>query len=223
MATVGSWAPVTEAAVGFGGDEQVEVRSALGGVPTRLAALAAIVVLLPLLLLIAVAVSVSSPGPVLFRQQRVGRNGRLFTILKFRTMCADAEARLDDLLPLNEHDGVLFKLRCDPRITAVGHVLRRMSLDELPQLWNIVRGEMAFVGPRPALPDEVARYDPGTRARLLVKPGLTGLWQVSGRSLLSWEDSVRLDLHYVFHRSLWLNASIVLRTLSAVLTGRGAF
>ena len=223
MTTVGAWGPGTEAAVGAGEGVQLDVRRVAGEVFTRLAAVVAILAVLPLLVLIAVAVAVSSPGPVLFRQRRVGRDGRAFTIVKFRTMCVDAEARLEELRAFNEHDGVLFKLRRDPRVTSVGRVLRRLSMDELPQLWNVLRGDMAFVGPRPALPDEVAQYDAVTRRRLLVKPGLTGLWQVSGRSLLSWEESVNLDLHYVFHRSVWLNASIVLRTLTAVLTGRGAF
>ena len=192
-------------------------------VASRALALVAIVIVLPVVLAIALAVKATSPGPVLFKQTRVGLAGRTFTLWKFRTMRYDAEEVLPVILDLNEHDGVLFKIRRDPRITAVGRLLRRFSLDELPQLWNVVRGEMALVGPRPALPREVARYDSVTARRLQVKPGLTGLWQVSGRSELSWRDSVRLDLHYVENWSPRLEASIVLRTVTAVLTGRGAW
>jgi lipopolysaccharide/colanic/teichoic acid biosynthesis glycosyltransferase len=189
----------------------------------RLLALVALLVLLPLFVAIAIAVRVDSPGPILFRQVRVGRNGREFVIFKFRTMREDAEDVLRTILHLNEHDGVLFKIRNDPRVSDVGRWLRRFSLDELPQLWNVVRGEMALVGPRPPLPREVAEYDRRTRRRLDVKPGLTGIWQVSGRSDLPWEEAIRLDLDYVERRSVALDLTILARTVGAVLSGRGAY
>ena len=189
----------------------------------RVVALLALLLLLPTLLLVALAIRLDSPGPVLFRQVRVGRNGREFVIYKFRTMRADAESRLHEIRHLNEHDGVLFKIRNDPRVSGVGRWLRRFSLDELPQLWNVARGDMALVGPRPPLPREVAAYDARTRRRLDVKPGLTGIWQVSGRADLPWAEAVRLDLAYVEERSLGLDLRILGRTVGAVLTGRGAY
>lgn len=188
-----------------------------------MAALAGIAVLSPLLLLIAVLIKMSGEGPVLFRQTRVGRGGREFTVLKFRTMVADAEARRMELLAANDNDGVLFKIRHDPRVTRVGRRLRRYSLDELPQLFNVLRGEMSLVGPRPPLPSEVAQYGGDVYRRLVVKPGLTGLWQVSGRSDLSWEESVRLDLRYVDNWSLALDLQIMWKTWSAVFRGSGAY
>ena len=193
-------------------------------VAERVIAALLLALLAPLLIAVAVLVRVDSPGPSVFQQCRVGRHGREFTMYKFRTMTCDAEIRRVDLDDLNESVGeVLFKVREDPRITRVGRLLRRYSLDEVPQLLNVVRGQMALVGPRPALPQEVARYDADPRRRLAVKPGLTGLWQVSGRSDLSWEDTVRLDLHYVDNWSVALDASIVLRTARAVLGHRGAY
>jgi lipopolysaccharide/colanic/teichoic acid biosynthesis glycosyltransferase len=189
----------------------------------RLVALLFLVVLLPFLVGIALAVLIDSRGPVLFRQVRVGRDGREFVILKFRTMRTDAESVLGELFHLNETDGLLFKMRNDPRISRVGHWLRRFSLDELPQLWNVARGDMALVGPRPPLPKEVDQYDARIRRRLDVKPGLTGLWQVSGRSDLPWNESIRLDLQYVEHRSVGFDLQILARTVGAVLTGRGAY
>jgi len=188
----------------------------------RLLALVALVVLLPVLVAIGLVVRFSSRGPALFRQVRVGLGGRHFRIWKFRTMSADAEARLGDVLHLNEHDGVLFKIRDDPRVTRVGRFLRRWSLDELPQLWNIVRGDMSIVGPRPPLPGEVERYDQHVRRRLLVKPGLTGLWQVGGRAGVSWEEAVRLDLYYVENWSLSMDAMIIAKTVTTVLRRHGA-
>jgi|SRR5579884_754366 len=182
-----------------------------------------LVILSPFLLLIALAIKLDSRGPVLFRQTRVGRHGRQFTVVKFRSMVTDAEAVLHEVIDLNEHDGPLFKLRKDPRVTPVGRRLRRSSLDELPQLWNVLRGQMSFVGPRPPLPSEVENYEPAMRRRLLVKPGLTGLWQVSGRADLSWEETVRLDLHYVDNWCPSLDLTIIAKTLSAVLHGRGAY
>ncbi|MCU1693589.1 MAG: wcaJ [Frankiales bacterium] len=199
------------------------VRQLVKGVLDRTASLLALVVLSPLLLAVAVAVRSTSPGPVVFKQERVGRGGKTFCLWKFRSMVQDAEARRDGLAGANEHDGVLFKIREDPRVTRVGRFLRRTSIDELPQLVNVLRGEMSLVGPRPPLPAEVARYEALARRRLLVKPGVTGLWQVSGRSNLTWEDTVRLDLQYVENWSLGLDVSILLRTLSAVMRGDGAY
>jgi exopolysaccharide biosynthesis polyprenyl glycosylphosphotransferase len=188
-------------------------------------ALAAVGLLLlaPVMLGVAVAVKVGSPGPALFRQERVGRHGKTFVMHKFRSMYVDAEQRLAQLSHLDEGGGPLFKVRDDPRVTPVGRFIRRYSLDELPQLFDVLRGRMSVVGPRPPLPGEVARYEDDVRRRLLVKPGLTGLWQVSGRSDLSWQESVRLDLSYVENWVLGLDLSIILRTVSAVLARRGAY
>ncbi len=178
----------------------------------------------PLLLLLCVLIRMDSPGPAIFRQERVGRDGRTFQILKLRTMVTDAEDRLAELMVREQYSGDgLFKMAQDPRITRVGALLRRTSLDELPQLINILRGDMSLVGPRPPLPREVALYDTRTRGRLLVRPGLTGLWQISGRSDLSWDDSVRLDLLYVEQWSMVQDLLILLRTGRAVITGRGAY
>jgi exopolysaccharide biosynthesis polyprenyl glycosylphosphotransferase len=182
-----------------------------------------LVVLGPLLLAVALCVRANSRGPVLFRQVRVGRDGREFRIFKFRSMYVDAEARLAELRHLNEHDGVLFKIRDDPRVTPVGRWLRRLSLDELPQLFNVLLGQMSLVGPRPPLPAEVAVYADDVRRRLAVKPGMTGLWQVSGRSDLPWEEAVRLDLRYVENWSLSLDLVILLRTMTAVVRSSGAY
>ena len=189
----------------------------------RTLSLVILLVALPFLVAIAIAVKATSPGPVFFKQQRVGQNGREFTLWKFRSMRAGAEAMKAELEDLNEHDGVLFKMRRDPRVTPVGRVLRRLSLDELPQILNVVLGDMSLVGPRPPLPEEVAAYRTDVRRRLLVKPGLTGLWQVSGRSDLTWEESVRLDLHYVENWSVALDFMILWKTVGAVLRGRGAY
>jgi exopolysaccharide biosynthesis polyprenyl glycosylphosphotransferase len=191
----------------------------------RLGAVVALVALTPLLAVCALAIRFDrhSPGPVLFRQIRVGRHGRPFVMYKFRTMRDDAEDLLADLRALNEHDGVLFKLREDPRISRIGGFLRRYSLDELPQLVNVLRGEMSLVGPRPPLPDEVAAYPEDMRRRLVVKPGLTGLWQVSGRADLPWEEAMRLDLRYVENWTLTLDLIILMRTASAVMRAGGAY
>lgn len=189
----------------------------------RIGALALLILFGPLLLLVALCVRVTSRGPVLFRQVRVGRDGSEFRIFKFRSMYVDAEARLAELRHLNEHDGVLFKMRDDPRVTPAGRWLRRLSLDELPQLLNVIAGQMSLVGPRPPLPSEVAAYADDVRRRLAVKPGMTGLWQVSGRSDLSWEETVRLDLRYVENWSLSLDLVILLRTMTAVVRSSGAY
>lgn len=182
-----------------------------------------IVLTAPLLAIVAVLVRLDSPGPVLFKQHRVGKEGVQFRMLKFRSMVLDAEEKLADLSDKNEGHGVLFKMRDDPRVTRIGSVLRKYSLDELPQLFNIFGGSMSLVGPRPPLPREVEAYEHDVRRRLLVKPGLTGLWQVSGRSNLSWQDSVRLDLYYVENWSLAGDLVIILRTVRAVFHSTGAY
>lgn len=175
------------------------------------------------MLAIAALVKFDSKGPVLFKQERVGMEGKHFQMLKFRSMVVDAEARLEELQQHNEGQGLLFKIKDDPRITRVGRFLRKYSLDELPQLFNVFGGSMSLVGPRPPLPREVEAYERDVRRRLLVKPGLTGLWQVSGRSNLSWQDSVRLDLYYVENWSLAGDLVIILRTARAVFHGTGAY
>jgi exopolysaccharide biosynthesis polyprenyl glycosylphosphotransferase len=185
---------------------------------------AAVLVLLgPLLMFIAIAIRLHDGGPALFRQTRVGKDGRLFTVYKFRSMVVDAERQRSALIALNEHDGPLFKMRQDPRITRLGAWLRRWSLDELPQLLNVFLGDMSLVGPRPPLPSEASKYGSYMRRRLLVKPGLTGLWQISGRAELSWEDAVRLDVRYVENWSFALDLLILWKTIAAVLSGRGAY
>ncbi len=195
----------------------------LKDVTDRALAALALLVFLPILLVVAVAIRWDSPGNALYAQRRTGRSGGMFTMYKFRTMRTDADQLRGELVARNDCDGVLFKMHDDPRITRVGRILRRYSLDELPQLINVVRGEMSLVGPRPALPAEVARYERDPRHRLAVKPGLTGLWQVSGRSDLSWDDTVRLDLHYVDNWSWSLDLHILARTVGAVLGHRGAY
>ena len=181
------------------------------------------IVCLPLAALLALLIKLTSHGPVLFRQVRCGLSGRPFTFYKLRTMTEDAEERLAEVAHLNEHDGPVFKSSHDPRVTAFGRFLRRFSLDEIPQLWNVLKGEMSLVGPRPPLPDEVARYEKWQRRRLSMKPGLTGLWQVSGRSdLPSFDQWMELDLAYIDNWSLTLDAKILLRTIPTVLSGRGA-
>ncbi|AEA24078.1 exopolysaccharide biosynthesis polyprenyl glycosylphosphotransferase [Pseudonocardia dioxanivorans CB1190] len=188
----------------------------------RFGAVLLLLALAPLLVTVAVAVKLDG-GPILFKQTRVGRHGREFTMFKFRSMVVDAERRLAALTADNEGAGPLFKLRKDPRITRVGGVLRRFSLDELPQLFNVLNGTMSLVGPRPPLPVEVASYGRAAQRRLLVRPGLTGLWQISGRSDLTWEQSVRLDLRYVENWNLALDARILWKTLGAVISRRGAY
>ena len=177
---------------------------------------------LPVVLVIALIVKLTSGGGVLYRQIRCGLNGRRFTLYKFRTMVADAEARQGELLHLNEMNGPVFKLKDDPRVTWFGRILRRFSLDELPQLWNVLRGDMSLVGPRPPIPDEVARYQRWQRRRLSMKPGLTCLWQVSGRNQIDFDRWMELDLQYIDSWSPWLDMKILLKTVPAVLSGRGA-
>lgn len=177
----------------------------------------------PLLLLIAILVKLDSHGPVLFRQTRVGRHGCSFEVLKIRTMVADAELRLSSLLPANEASGPLFKLRNDPRVTRLGRFLRSWSLDEIPQLLNVLKGDMSLVGPRPALPREVSEWSPELHERLQVRPGITGMWQVKGRGGANFDDYLRLDLFYVENWSLLVDLSILVRTIPAVLKRTGAW
>ncbi|MCI2956164.1 sugar transferase [Agromyces atrinae] len=183
----------------------------------------ALVVLLPVLLGIAALVRLDSPGPVLFKQRRVGRQGETFEMLKFRSMVPTAERDLDGLLDRSDGNGVLFKMRNDPRVTRIGRVLRRYSLDELPQIWNILVGHMSVVGPRPPLPTEVEAYTGHVERRLFIKPGLTGMWQINGRSELSWDESVRLDLYYVENWSLTGDLMIIWRTFKTVIRPTGAY
>jgi exopolysaccharide biosynthesis polyprenyl glycosylphosphotransferase len=189
----------------------------------RCVAAAALILLSPLLAATAVMIWLHDRGPALFTQVRVGKDGRIFKIYKFRTMVVDAEQRRVQLLASNESDGVLFKLRRDPRVTAVGAHLRRWSIDEIPQLINVLLGDMSLVGPRPALPAEADQYADHVRRRLVVKPGLTGLWQVNGRSDLSWDESVRLDLRYVENWSFVLDLQILWKTIPVMVRGSGAY
>ncbi len=199
------------------------IRRLTKSVVDRSGAALVLLLLAPVLLAAGLAVKLTSSGPVLFRQERVGRGGRTFTMLKFRSMVVGAERLVDDLAAGSDGNGVLFKLKADPRVTRVGRVLRRYSLDELPQLLNVLKGDMSLVGPRPPLQSEVDRYDPDMHRRFLVKPGITGLWQVSGRSDLSWDDSVRIDLRYVENWSLMFDFMILWKTIGAVFRGSGAY
>jgi len=177
----------------------------------------------PLFLLIALAIRLDSPGPIIFRQTRVGLRGRHFEMYKFRSMHVGAEEQQDMLADMNEADGPIFKIRDDPRLTRVGRVLRRLSMDELPQLVNVLRGEMSLVGPRPPIPAEVEKYQEWHKKRLEAPPGMTGLWQVSGRSRLSFDEMVLLDIYYIENWSLWLDFKILMRTIPKVLLGEGAY
>jgi len=184
----------------------------------------ALVVASPVLLAAAIAIKLDSRGPVFYTAERIGIDGRPFAMLKFRTMVSDADRQLESLQNLNESSGgVLFKIKDDPRVTSVGKVLRRLSIDELPQFVNVLRQEMSVVGPRPPLRQEVETYDGDVQRRLLVKPGITGLWQVSGRADLSWRESVRLDLSYVENWSMVADLVIIAKTVRAVLLSQGAY
>jgi len=185
--------------------------------------LAVLVLLFPLMLLISVAIKLDSPGPVLFKQVRVGRDGRRFVFYKFRSMRQGAEEERPQLADLDETVGPIFKIRRDPRCTRLGRFLRRTSLDELPQLYNVLRGEMSLVGPRPAIPVEVEQYQEWHRKRLEVSPGMTGLWQVSGRSQLTFDEMCLLDIYYLENWSPLLDLKIALKTIPAVLAGTGAY
>jgi exopolysaccharide biosynthesis polyprenyl glycosylphosphotransferase len=187
---------------------------------------AALCALVPIALVtpvLAVLIRLDSPGPAFFRQRRVGRDGHEFEIVKFRTMRVGAETELAALAAVNEASGALFKVRLDPRITRVGTILRKYSIDELPQFWNVLRGDMSVVGPRPPLPSEVRQYDSPVFRRLYIRPGITGPWQIGGRSDLSWQESVRLDLHYVENWSVLSDIGIMLRTAAVVLRAKGAY
>jgi len=184
-------------------------------------AAAALVLLSPLMLLIALLVRLTSPGPVIFRQQRCGLNGRRFTLYKFRSMCENAEELKPQLAHLNEKK-TAFKIANDPRVTPLGRLLRKFSLDELPQLWNVLRGDMSLVGPRPPVPEEVERYERWQRRRLRMRPGLTCLWALEGRDELEFDDWIRKDLEYIDNWSLGLDLAILMRTIPSVLTGKGA-
>lgn len=182
-----------------------------------------LLMLAPVLAIVAVLVRGAGDGPALFRQHRVGRDGVEFGMYKFRTMCVDAEDRLNDLLEQNEAAGPLFKLRTDPRVTRIGAFLRRTSIDEIPQLWNVVMGDMSLVGPRPALPREVLQWEGRAFGRLAVKPGITGAWQVNGRSDLTWEEGLRLDLDYAANWTIATDIAILARTVPIVLRSHGAY
>jgi lipopolysaccharide/colanic/teichoic acid biosynthesis glycosyltransferase len=186
-------------------------------------AVALLLVTAPIIGFIALAIKWEDGGPVFFRQLRVGKHGRPFWIYKFRSMVTNAEALKAELMAQNEmRDGILFKIKRDPRVTRVGRIIRKLSLDELPQLWNVVRGEMSLVGPRPPVPSEVALYDPGQRRRLAATPGITCLWQVSGRNNIDFTGQVRLDVQYIERQTLGLDLVILLRTIPAVISGKGA-
>jgi exopolysaccharide biosynthesis polyprenyl glycosylphosphotransferase len=177
----------------------------------------------PVVPLLAMMIRLDSPGPVLYRQVRVGQRGRRFTFYKFRSMFAEADRKLDELAALNEQAGPVFKIREDPRVTPVGRFLRRSSLDEIPQILNVLKGDMSIVGPRPALPAEVEKYEPWQRRRLEAKPGITCLWQISGRSHIGFDEWMRLDLEYLRTRSLWTDLVILAKTVPAVMARRGAY
>jgi len=183
----------------------------------------ALVVLSPLILVLAIIIRVTTHGPVFYRSKRIGRGGREFTFLKLRSMVKDAHSKRGHLNHLNEADGPVFKIARDPRITPIGRFMRSTSLDEVPQFWNVLCGDMSLVGPRPPIPEEVAQYEPWQLRRLDVRPGLTCLWQISGRSRIGFQEWMRLDLEYIRHRSLKLDLKILLRTIPAVLSREGAY
>ncbi|WP_240666530.1 sugar transferase [Longirhabdus pacifica] len=183
-----------------------------------------LMVCMPLLLMIAICIKVESrKGSVIFKQIRIGKNGKRFSIYKFRSMVCDAEKMLDQLADQNEVEGKMFKMKNDPRVTRVGRWIRKTSIDELPQLWNVLKGDMSIVGPRPPLPDEVATYTWEEKLRLTVVPGCTGLWQVSGRSNVGFEQMVKMDIHYIQHRNTWLDMKIILKTFQFFLGSKNAF
>jgi len=183
----------------------------------------ALVFVLPILLLTALVIKLDSPGPVFFRQKRVGKWGRTFDCYKFRSMYIDAEARKKELMALNEADAIVFKMKNDPRVTRVGRIIRKLSIDELPQLFNVIKGDMSLVGPRPPVPIEVEQYEFDHYRRLDAIPGITGLQQVSGRSTLSFKRWIELDLEYIEKQSLWKDIEILIKTIPAVISGKGAY
>jgi exopolysaccharide biosynthesis polyprenyl glycosylphosphotransferase len=183
-----------------------------------------LILLLPVFLGVALAIRIEDPGPILFKQTRVGRWGGLFTMWKFRSMYTDADERKKELMARNEMDGgVLFKMKDDPRITKVGRIIRKTSIDELPQLWNVLKGEMSLVGPRPPVPLEVDQYSLADRRRLEVIPGITCIWQVSGRSDIPFDQQVELDVQYIESQSFWNDIRILVKTVPALLLGTGAY
>ncbi|KRL44294.1 sugar transferase [Lacticaseibacillus manihotivorans] len=185
---------------------------------------AGLLVISPILLIVAIAIKVEDPaGPVFFSQMRVGTDGKLFRMYKFRSMATDAEARLEALIAKNEVDGAMFKMKDDPRVTRVGRFIRKISVDELPQLWNVLNGSMSLVGPRPCLPREYEQYTDYDKQRLLVKPGCTGLWQVSGRNHVGFVDMVKLDIYYIQHRSLLGDLKIMFRTVGVMIFPNAAY
>ncbi|HET6614771.1 MAG TPA: sugar transferase [Dehalococcoidia bacterium] len=197
---------------------------AIKGIVDRVGAALLLAVLAVPIGLVALAIKLTSPGPVFVRQVRVGRYGRTFTFYKFRSMRKDAELMRDGLEDANEHEApTVFKMRRDPRVTPIGRFIRRASIDELPNLFNVIKGDMSLIGPRPPLPREVAHYEPRHMQRLAAMPGMTGLWQIRGRSEIPFEDMVEIDLEYIERWSLWLDLYIVLKTPFAVLGGRGAW
>jgi exopolysaccharide biosynthesis polyprenyl glycosylphosphotransferase len=184
----------------------------------------ATIVLSPIMLITAIAIKLDSQGPVIFKQIRVGQNGRTFNIYKFRSMCADAEDRKEELLEQNEMDGFMFKIKNDPRVTKVGKFIRKTSIDELPQLFNVIRGDMSLVGTRPPTVDEVSQYKRGQWRRISIKPGVTGLWQISGRnSIKDFDEVVELDLRYIDNWSLYADIAILFKTVGVLLTKKGAY
>lgn len=185
--------------------------------------LLALIVLLPLLIVVAVLIWFEDRGPAIYTQKRVGKNGKEFVMYKFRSMCLDADEKLKDLQQLNEKDGPVFKMTDDPRVTRIGRIIRKYSIDELPQLFNILKGEMSIVGPRPPLPNEVKQYSSYQMHRLDVTPGLTCYWQISGRSNINFEKWIELDMRYIRERSIWTDFKIILKTVPAVLFGYGAY
>jgi lipopolysaccharide/colanic/teichoic acid biosynthesis glycosyltransferase len=203
-------------------DEGVYLRAGKRAIDVLGAALA-LVVLAPVIGLLAVIIRLTTHGPVFYRSKRIGRGGREFTFYKLRSMVKDAHAKRDHLNHLNECDGPVFKIARDPRITPIGRFMRSTSLDEVPQFWNVLRGDMSLVGPRPPIPEEVAQYEPWQLRRLDVRPGLTCLWQISGRSRIGFQEWMRLDLEYIRHRSFKLDLKILLRTVPAVLSREGAY
>lgn len=188
-----------------------------------LASVVLAVVLIPLFFIIAIVIKLDSPGPVLFRQMRVGKNGKQFRFYKFRTMVKDAEQQREGIVSLNEATGPMFKVKNDPRITRASAFLRKTSLDELPQIINVIRGEMSLVGPRPALPNEVKEYNALGMKRLLVMPGMTGEWQVNGRSDSTFEDMIKNDMDYIKNWSIWLDIKIMIKTIPVIIYRRGAY
>lgn len=183
-----------------------------------------LLVISPIMLIVAIAIKVEDPaGPVFFSQMRVGTDGRLFRMYKFRSMATNAEARLEALIAKNEVEGAMFKMKDDPRVTRVGRIIRKISVDELPQLWNVLNGSMSLVGPRPCLPREYDQYTDYDKQRLLVKPGCTGLWQVSGRNHVGFVDMVKLDIYYIQHRSLWMDLKIMFRTVGVMIFPNAAY